>query len=178
MPFFFTSEIVTNIACYHSEKEKWNKNKRIISLYNITQQVQFHMNRMVKVFQETIPGSNRFVYWPASNEFIALDHKPAHPKKAVEEWQAKLDKINEDWFHWQQAWNHGAKEPMLTPEDLGPEMIEAILDYVYIEEDFNSGEGLVDVQYQISNNFNTREHGRYTIVKIFEAYKKIKGGQV
>lgn len=132
------------------------------------------MNRMVKEFQDTIPGAGRFMYWEKTNEWLALDHKPTHPKKAVEEFQVKLNAINEQWFYWQHAWNRGKEEPILVPEDIDQFTMEAILDSTYVEQDYDREVGPIEVQYQISNNFHNREFGRHVITKVFEAYKKIK----
>ena len=65
--------------------------------------------------------------------------------------------------------------PTIAEFELNKEMVEAILDSEYIVKDFdrNSENGEVELRYQISNNFHTRELARDTVHRIINALKQL-----
>ncbi|MOA48386.1 hypothetical protein D3C78_1711220 [compost metagenome] len=87
-----------------------------------------------------------------------------------------MAEFNEKWFYWQEAWKGGQAEPVLSEEDLTPEMLTALMDAEYLEKDWARGEGEVDMRYQLRNNFTTKEQGHFVIRFILEKYKQIRQG--
>lgn len=56
------------------------------------------------------------------------------------------------------------------------EVIDGILDMHYLEEDYAKDEGLIEVRYQVRNNFSTDEHARNTVALILTAHKRMMEG--
>lgn len=56
------------------------------------------------------------------------------------------------------------------------DVIDGILNMSYLEEDYAKGEGLIEVLYQIRNNFSTTEHARNTVALILSAHKRLLEG--
>ncbi|AEH03551.1 hypothetical protein AVT69_gp126 [Pseudomonas phage PhiPA3] len=84
--------------------------------------------------------------------------------------------LNIRWVDWQKAWRGGEQKQLLEDRviELNPELVEAILDTEYLQEDYNRDEGLVQVRYQISNDYHNREFARDSVKRIIEAYNKLK----
>ncbi|QYV98853.1 hypothetical protein [Pseudomonas phage U1B] len=67
--------------------------------------------------------------------------------------------------------------PTIAEFELNDEMVEAILDSDYTVKDFDrnseSEDGIVELRYQVSNNFHTRELARDTVHRIINALKQL-----
>lgn len=133
------------------------------------------MSKMRKTFEEVTPGSSNFIYMESTGEYIwgklVKAYSPEAPKNS-----SRLAEFNEKWFYWQIAWQGGGEEPVLTVEDVNDEMVESLLDLGYVEPDYDRGVGPVDTHYQLSNNFPTREAGRFVVRFVLERYKQLKAG--